>query len=587
MERRSTRYSMAELSNGARLHREVPLKLIFLRATVVVLVIALLTTFGVPVSPFAALLIRGTAVILLAIILMLALRSRLNGNPSTWHIYRAKYGLESPKPSDSSHGAPTVFQAEEFSKIILQSQKFCTRFTESIETSRAGRTILTRSILLEGYRPSSVDGSRQSSSADFLCPVLIAPKGALHDNLVISGANSEYVSQLSYKEYISVLGTALHLFFMRAYKTASSPSDDIPNEARTLELSLFKLASQSRFSESSSRDEAMRNLRTDLQALKAPNEEALIDAWDFAKRLVGEFPVVGVLKCDSDGRFAVRCSVQVTPVSRIEVSRVAQLAGIARLLLGIQSSALEIPIVDAGRAQTYNLTVQAPQGMYIARQTISIPAETLAGSNEANVPYPYYRMRRRRGYAFTHLYARDLPGDVLNADASLRIEFLEIPPGSSLRAGIAALAAMVLVWTISYLIGHTAEGGFDSDLPALLLAFPASAAAWLGLDSPGEVRAITFASRISLIFTTFVSLAGSVLFLLFNSNHQPAHAQLPFHWTFLGTHYFFWALLGLAATINAIYICNVAIISSLEFVRVAREPGTPSDPRHYLLNDRA
>jgi hypothetical protein len=85
---------------------------------------------------------------------------------------------------------------------------------------------------------------------------------------------------------------------------------------------------------------------------------------------------------------------------------------------------------------------------------------------------------------------------------------------SQSRAAIVAGVTTVLIWWTGY-VESRAAASTGTDLPAVLLAIPAVAAAWIG-KGPEESRvfgATSIAGQISLLVTAVVSILASMLFM--------------------------------------------------------------------------
>ena len=116
--------------------------LIYIRVIIALLVIALLTTFGAHVSLSEAFLFRIGAPLLLVLIITLALRLNRYTRPSA--IRFAPVGPAPLPPNDTPPAAATSLQVDEFIKMIIDSQEYCTRSSETIGQGNAARHLLRR-----------------------------------------------------------------------------------------------------------------------------------------------------------------------------------------------------------------------------------------------------------------------------------------------------------------------------------------------------------------------------------------------------------------------------------------------------------
>jgi hypothetical protein len=132
------------------------------------------------------------------------------------------------------------------------------------------------------------------------------------------------------------------------------------------------------------------------------------------------------------------------------------------------------------------------------------------------------------------------------------------------RAGIASIAATVLIWLIAFVSSRTPDPG--TDVPAFLLVFPAVAAAWLGFDSGGRrLLEGTLASRMSLSLTAMCSIAGSGLFMIFKAKLGYLDGRNPFDMSVLGNSSLSWTILTLVSGLNALTITYLYFVRVWEF----------------------
>jgi len=93
---------------------------------------------------------------------------------------------------------------------------------------------------------------------------------------------------------------------------------------------------------------------------------------------------------------------------------------------------------------------------------------------------------------------------MLTTTPEVQLSFMERPPGSLASATVTASAASVLL-----MIACSAEDpSFRYALSAMLLAFPATAAVFAGFSSTQRIVGSLLVSRVSLIGTFLLSVAG-------------------------------------------------------------------------------
>jgi hypothetical protein len=106
---------------------------------------------------------------------------------------------------------------------------------------------------------------------------------------------------------------------------------------------------------------------------------------------------------------------------------------------------------------------------------------------------------------------------------------VETPPGSIFRAVIASLSSAVLIWVIGLAISRNPQGfDFTSDAPAVLLAFPAVIAGWLGIDAPRDrLLEGTLIARLLLIGSACSALSASALYFFSHASQPMLAARMP------------------------------------------------------------
>jgi hypothetical protein len=222
-------------------------------------------------------------------------------------------------------------------------------------------------------------------------------------------------------------------------------------------------------------------------------------------------------------------------------------------------------------AQSYHLRVNAPDGIYLGDQRLLDSDQTLKSvDQDAKIP-PHYRFRRRLGQGHAHFYSRYFPKAALipgvNSFESpaVRLTYYEAPPGSLLRAAASGMASLMLIWTVG-VIGSRVDGQIATDAPAVLLAFPAVVAAWLGFESPSRrLLEGTLLGRLSLFATVGLSLIASGLFLLHNSKSSINWKDQQFG----GGFNIFWITDWTWAATFTLALLNVSIVLYQYCVRVA------------------
>jgi hypothetical protein len=241
-----------------------------------------------------------------------------------------------------------------------------------------------------------------------------------------------------------------------------------------------------------------------------------------------------------------------------------------------------IPVDLALTTQSYHLQVEGPTDQYLTGQYLRCRrCETLLsrdpGRNCSHLaasedPDTYFRLRRRFGQNYAHVYMR---GYARSGPRPLEIlvRFGETPPGTLATAVVTAITTAALIAVVGQLVSDSKHlPDTASDLPALILAFPAFAASWFGFAADTEsVLRSSLAARISLICSGVISAISVALYL---SQYSSETASEEGQWSVVGVSEPSWRLLLLLALINLLYVVSLFVIRSAYYQRLLQR----SDP---------
>ncbi|MDP9795249.1 hypothetical protein J2S43_003761 [Catenuloplanes nepalensis] len=464
----------------------------------------------------------------------------------------------------------TMEQARLFASAIIEPVKTRLRLVEIYEPSRRA---LQQTI--------TVDARLDANGADqVLFPITVQPKGELSDNFSLVDGEGVSVPALTYREYLLLAASALRILVAAAYRL--QVGETLPPEALRAERAALRDIVQRRVPDSTMSVAGA----AALGELQAPDPVHLTLARTFTQKLARHYAIVAVASSAADGRLRLTLSRTVIPtlhVSGGDSRAFAWIKGVARIMLGARPVALQIPLTMAGTAQSYHLLVRSEDGLYLGQQDCPDMSRFLADRNEHrahDVPPPYYRFRRRLGQTYAHFYTRFFPEHTESVPPpKLKVLFFETPPGSTFRALVAAMASAVLVWAVGIGISYGSVAELGTDAPAVLLAFPAVAAAWLGFDQPSRrLLEGTMTSRASLLLTAATSVMASALYILHRT-----HAPLPNIGEYVRFSVLFvsrpsWAVLFLVATLNTVLILYFYLIRTWTFIQLAsRQTARESD----------
>ena len=297
------------------------------------------------------------------------------------------------------------------------------------------------------------------------------------------------------------------------------------------------------------------------------------------------YALVAATPGGNDGRFIIHYSRMLIPEldlapdeseARKAITKYFERSkGWLRILVGTRPVSVTVVLDNAWTCQSYHVTVDGPEGLYLARQRFVSQPEYLS-EKAKDAPTPaHYRFRRRLGQRYAHFYGRFFPtpkDDQLRP--RIQLDFLEAPPGSAFRAAIASGACLALVWFVGLVMSHTIKPG--TDVPAFLLVFPGIAASWLGLEAPSRLFEGTLAARLSLGITIFVWVAASGLFIFNSAGLTALRGHMPANISIFGISEWSWAILTAISAFNTEYMTYRWFRNSWVFKHLAERPDPDS-----------
>ncbi|MEV4704040.1 hypothetical protein [Actinoplanes sp. NPDC049316] len=444
-----------------------------------------------------------------------------------------------------------------------------------VERYDVGHRVLRQQMTLDVSIPAQLNVAEPAPDADqreILFPLLVPPKGQLVDNLCVADSDGARIPVLAYSEYLSTVARALRTLLLIAYNART-----LPPEAQQAEASALRAVMRRDHEPvDSSAADLLRNLRV-------PRPGVARLAARLVEKLAGHYAVLVSVPYPSTGRFVLQYERTITPALKLrrceKGKRLSWLRARLRVLLGARPVDISLTLEQAWASHSYHLLVDGGDGIYVGHQK----APDLATFFDRGMQLkngamkPYYRFRRRAGQSYAHFYCREFAEPAAGRPVPvIRFRFYEVPPGSTLRALVAAFSAALLVWIIGFVMSRQPE--LDSDAPAYLLAFPAVAAAWLGFDPPARrLLEGTLAGRLSLLCTSLLSLGASTLYLITKSKLPFFDGRNPTNLQVLGIGSLYWSLLTVLAVINVSAILFIHIVRFKEFMyfssRVSDSPG--------------
>jgi hypothetical protein len=300
------------------------------------------------------------------------------------------------------------------------------------------------------------------------------------------------------------------------------------------------------------------------------------------------YPIVAVIPMDSviGRRVLVRYARTVIPSAERHGWR-----GRARSVLGLPPDQIRLPISLALTCGSYHLRVTGPPDTYIANRrfecrhcqefvghnwTIAEPGtgeKPSCGHSSSEVPTveAHYRVRRRRGQNFVHLYMRGYgqPPKQM-AGLRLRTQFKELPPGTRGQAVVVAMLATLFIGIAGY-VQSTHRDTNNSDLPALLLALPVLAASWLTVSAdPNRIVGLSLTARLSLLISCLLSVASVLFYFVHNAGSMPGRLSL------LGIRDPWWVTICVFSAANFLYILHRFALKFTSYTKITQRPDQAS-----------
>jgi hypothetical protein len=454
----------------------------------------------------------------------------------------------------------------------------------------------------EGAETAGPDGAVKQATV--YVPVLNPRKTELVDGFALRGLDDKTLTTLSYDETVRLAAYCLRFLF-RAYLNSSAdgaglidPSGGLTGKAKQAETLLLQVIAKRGVVK---RNEVTENIAKALEYvnLTAPASDPANGFGNDKDRLARftthlgiTYPIVAVLQGDLPQRF--RISYERTLIPKPFIPRKSKDDGKyvkerARLILGLRPYQIAIPTANAFSTQSYHLIVQGPDGQYLMEQflrcsqcrTLVLPGWTFnkdahpgecTHSDSDHSQAHYFRLRRKRGQNYAHVYMRGFASSRLK-DIELLTRFGEIPPGTLGSGLLTSLLATLVIAVIGHLtwMGPGAAGTpaeLPTGVPALMLALPAVAASWFGLKSSDDsLLRCALASRISLIVTGVLSIWIAIIYL---SNPTPQAAKPPFIGLYDVPIASLWGAIMLAASINSLYIGSTFVVRFAYYMKLLR-----------------
>lgn len=465
-----------------------------------------------------------------------------------------------------------------FADMVADPERYRTRVSETIDVEgRIVRQTVSTEFRLRGI---------EKVDPHLYIPVLQPSKGELIDHFHIRDGSDTFLVDLTYAETIRLAAAGLRLLVLQAAEHEGRPPSVLSDDVRAGELALLDLiARRGPMDETRTEQlltEAVEGLRAHLT-----NDVARERMRRYVLKMSMSYPIVAVLPSESlvDGRALLRYSRTVVPVSHRPGWR-----GTLRLGLGLRPYQVALPVTLAFTTGSYHMRVNGPPGTYLYGRYLRCrhcrflvtskwgpstePPDGDCRHKDGAAPQladRHYRVQRRRGQNFVHVYMRGYANRSAKlSDVELIARFKETPPGSRARAAMTALVATLIIGVIGYRLS-TNDIPSGSDLPTLILAIPVVASTWFGLEQGDSFVGQSLLGRISLAVTTVISLAAVAVYYV-----DPAERMgVTGVWSgmnLLGVVDPFWAALCIASAVNMIYVSYRFVLRLSFYVSLLRKP---------------
>jgi hypothetical protein len=473
-------------------------------------------------------------------------------------------------------------QARLFALCILEPQEVRQRVVESYTPSR--RSVRQR-VSVEVRIPEQLISDAKLEKLKFVyVPLLIPVKGRMQDQFDLYDGAGEAVSVLTYREYLQLTAQVLRLLLRAAYPVGGAI--ELADDVRKAELSALAVIMQRRNQRGQIIDVTERTGWRELLTLSAATEETerIRDvATRLAQKLSTNYALVAIVPTQGTRRrFLLKYEQTVIPGLRL--SGLRKRIGVA---LGARPVSLTIDLNNASTCQSFHLRVAGDDETYLGSQALLDAENTLRGRQRPHLTPPHYRFRQRLGQPYAHFYSRYFP------DAAMRIapygvtpererprarfQFFEVPPGSMIRAAASALACLALILSVGWIISDRPSPG--TDVPAILLAFPAVVGTWLGFDAPSRrLLEGTLTARLSLVATVALSVTATAYYMALNSIGGGVMGPMyPDGVSVLGVTNVYWSFWVVLAVLNASIVCYRYSVRVWEFSHLCQRTRQPSD----------
>ncbi|WP_130332393.1 hypothetical protein [Micromonospora kangleipakensis] len=455
-----------------------------------------------------------------------------------------------------------------FVELIVDPARSRSRLTEVIDLDHRA---VTQQVTISFSLPTAEDGGQA-----LYVPVLQPMKGELVDNFHLRSAAGDSLTTMSYEESIRLASAGLRLLLTEIFAGPETSANltTLDETVRAAELALLHIVAVRGPISSHLTEQRMAVI---LEKIKFPDDQSRERVRKYVAALSSSYPIIAVIPATDaiSRRLLIKYDRTFIPSSFTKGWK-----GLLRLGLGLNPDQVAVPVELALTADSYHLRVNAPSNKYVLKQYLQCRHCRLLATRQwrgkapengsecrhevdpaladGNAPFHldhHFRVRRRRGQSFVHVYMRGYARQSPKMrDLQLLAGFKEVPPGARGRAAVTALATTLLIAVAGNLITRP-QGAQVGGLPALMLALPAVAASWFGMSSDKEALVGgSLLARISLIVSGGASIAGVILYLTSPPPAATSVGSIGDPVTFVGITDWRWIALCVISAVNLIYV---------------------------------
>lgn len=393
-------------------------------------------------------------------------------------------------------------QVRAFYEGVVEPVSRFERITESVEPMVRSLRVTTAYTFQSPY---------EAAGRVLAVPLFLQPRGGLIDDLRVTNSEGQRVSTLGRDATLALASAIIRLLIRLTGQEAEKAYVEGWQESVLRYLGT---------SQPESLDEMNRILDGLMSLPSTQNRGNLVFASRILRRLRRFYPVIVLATCPADDenaallgarhRFTVERRTTPAFFSEREAGINAWLTRTrdrVRRLLGIRPAIIAVPLKNANRAASYHLQIRGPEGSYLAWHRV----RGFDGDLVSPRDHPY-GLRSRLGQRVSHLYIRR--GNSFGT-RYFQCNFFERMPGSLGSATMSALGAAVLIgMAAATRLDYGRLTGSNPDLVAVLLAFPAVAGTWIGIEQSRNLYGGVLMARVSLLATISLALGASALYTL-------------------------------------------------------------------------